>query len=121
MRDEKKHRDYWSKDGQVYFTGGYGNGIHLVEVAGKDGLRRWEAKTINMGKEEEVLAALNGLPITDKFTDAQREVLTRIAGDREEESHGRGKATPRTPRVLRRSPVRSVGNKQRRVRQLAIR
>jgi hypothetical protein len=120
MSDEKKYRDYWSKDGQVYFTGGYGYGIHLVEVACTNGLKRWEARTINVGKEEDVLAVLIGAPIPDTLTLAQREILTNIV-NREEESHGRGKVTPRTPRILRRSSVGSLGNKQRRVRQLAIR
>jgi hypothetical protein len=108
-KEQKRNRDYWSKDCQVFFTGGYGYGIHLVEIAGKDGLRRWEAKTINVGKEEEVLVVLNGGLIPDTFTLAQREVLTNIV-NRKEGKHGRAEAAVRTPRVLRRSPSGSLSN-----------
>ena len=50
---EKKHRDYWYD--QVFFTGGYGYGTHLVEIAiDSEGKRRYEARTINLGKEEDI-------------------------------------------------------------------
>lgn len=50
---------YWSHDGQIYFTGGYAYGIVGVPMPRTtDGTRRWELKTLCLGKEEEVLAQL---------------------------------------------------------------
>jgi len=120
--DNKKHRDYWSSDGNVFFTGSYGYGIHLVEIAtDSEGRRRYEARTINLGKEEDILSVLNGAAISDKFTSAQREVLTKIVENKEERYDRRDKAAIRTPRILRTSPIRSIRNREKGIRRIKAR
>ena len=117
---DKKHRDYWND--QVFFTGGYGYGTHLVEIAiDSEGKRSYEARTINLGKEEDILSVLNGAAISDKFTPAQREVLTKIVENKEERYDRRDKAAIRTPRVLRTIPIRSIRSREKGVRRLKAR
>ena len=105
-KKEKEPHSYWSKDGQFFFTGGYGWGVYLQEVEVVDGRKRYDVKHVCLGKEEEVLAILNGEPMPDTLTEIQREVLTKIVG---KESDGRSETTPRAPRLPRSRPVRSLG------------
>ena len=41
---DKEYRDYWSPDGFIFFTGGYGYKVTL------------EGQTICAGKEEEIIS-----------------------------------------------------------------
>jgi len=115
----KKTRSFWSGDGQVFFTDGYGWGLHLVDVPSGDGRGRYEVKHISLGKEEDVLAVLNGAPITDALAPVQREVLARIVGNREEGSkNGRDEAAIRAPRLLRTGFIRTLRSRQKGIRRL---
>ena len=77
-KKERARRSYWSNDEQVFFTGGYSWGLRLVEVATKDGRRCFKVEHICLGREEEVLAVLDGKPMSDTLTPIQRSVMTKI-------------------------------------------
>lgn len=55
MKEGKGHQDYWLRD--VYFTGGKGFGIELVEIEPIGSRRRWEAETICLGRGRGQVAA----------------------------------------------------------------
>jgi hypothetical protein len=75
-KEEKQKRSYWSKE--VFFTGGYGWGLHLVKTATNDGRRCYDVKHVCLGKEEDVLAMLDDEPMLNTLTPVQREILTKI-------------------------------------------
>ena len=85
-----RKRSHWSEDGQIFFTGGYGWGLRLVETAPTDGRRCYEAKNVCLGKEEEILAVLDDKPMPGTLTAVQRAVLTKIL-----ESVGRNRRSSR--------------------------
>jgi len=77
-KEEQQKRSYWSKDGQVFFTGGYGWGLRLAETASTDGRRCYDVKHVCLGKEEDVLAMLDDEPVPDTLPRVQREILTKM-------------------------------------------
>lgn len=77
-KKEQQRRSYWSNDGQVFFIGGYGWGLHLVEMLPNHGQRSYEVKHVCLGKEQEVLALLNREPMPDTLASIQREIMTKI-------------------------------------------
>ena len=82
-KKEQQKRSYWSQDGQVFFTGRYGWGLHLVEMLPNRGQRSYEVKHVCLGREEEVLAILDGESIPNTLTPVQKEVLTKIVDNME--------------------------------------
>lgn len=112
----KERRDYWSDDGQIFFTAGFAYGLTP------------ELKTICLGSEEDVNQFLNAGDNGDKFTTSQLEVLEQIKIYREGENIGEpsglGKRgvegvrpngrtgadqdTTRQPKTLQRLPLRQT-------------
>lgn len=63
---DRQPRDYWSDDGQIFFTGGKGYGLTK------------ELQTILLGCEADILEAFKTGKLKDYLKPIQRQVLTSI-------------------------------------------
>lgn len=101
MAKQTERRDYWSECEQVYFLDGWGLGLT------ENGYR------ISLGKEEDVLMALETEQLNDDLQPKQREVMNWVLDYRKENGYGSGKgsmeregdngATGRKPKSTRQS------------------
>ena len=111
----ENHRDYWSQDGQVFFTGGKGWGLTS------------SLRSIPLGPEDKVLEILKTGKVDSDLSPTQREVLTGIIEliKKMEDLNGRqqgidAKRTARKPIIGSHKRVRSgrnVGHKQPNIRR----
>lgn len=101
---KEKVNDYWSNCGQIYFTGGYGYGISV------------NLQTVVLGKESDILKALEDGSITHDLKDIEKATLEQIIDYRKE--RGYGNTEPGMVGVI---PHGTSGSKQKTIRRSTAR
>jgi len=97
-------KDYWSQDGQIFFTGGQGFGLKA------------NLETICLGTEADINEVLETGKLTDKFNVSQRVILADILEYRKEEGIGTRKSN-----MVGAVNIRVAGHRQEATRSFAPR
>ena len=105
----EEHRDHWSEDSHVFFTGGVGYGLTR------------ELQTIPLSSEADILEAFKSGKLPDHLTPVQRGVLESVLEFRREVLTDARTVEVKRPSVIRSRPAGTVERRAANVRQAKAR
>jgi len=114
-RANDEGRSYWF--GEVFFDQGWAWGTELVEMDSTEGMRRWQAFPICLGREETILPVVRGeKAIPDDMHERRKAVLKSIL-----EVNDNGRVNSRATGLQRGGNTRAIRYRQKDTRRLKAR